>query len=223
MDTMMKEPTLLVAPESAARIILPNVSWQSYTSLLRDFDGRPGMRMNFDQGVLEILSPSSEEHELYNRLLAFVVETLADTMGIEYASSGAATFKREDLQRGFEPDSSYYLQNEPQVRGKLRLDLSVDPPPDLAIEIDIAHTSTGKLSLYAAMGVPEVWIYDGRQVSIFVLRGEAMVQTSSSLAFPSVQAEALSRLMGESKLLARTAWNRKVREWSKSLQSPPQA
>jgi Uma2 family endonuclease len=139
--------------------------------LLSDFDGRLGMRMNYDQGVLEILSPIFVEHELYDRLLAFVVETLADTMGLEYRSTGAATFKREDLQRGFEPDSSYYPQNEPRVRGKLHFDFSVDPPPDLAVEIDIAHTSTGKLGLYAAMGVPEVWIYNGRQVSMFVFRG----------------------------------------------------
>ena len=102
------------------------------------------------------------------------------------------------------------------------MDFSLDPPPDLAIEIDIAHTSTGKLSLYAAMGVPEVWTYDGRQVSIFVLRGEAMVLSNSSLAFPSVKTEALSWLMQQSRLLTRTAWNRKVREWAKSLQSPPQ-
>ena len=211
----MKEPTLLFPSESAARIVLPNVSWRSYESLLSDFDGRPGMRVNYDRGVLEILSPVSEEHELYNRLLAFVVETLAEAMGLEYRSSGAASFKREDLQRGFEPDSSYYPQSEPRVRGKLHLDFSVDPPPDLAIEIDIAHTSIGKLSLYAAMGVPEVWIYDGRQVSIFVLRGEVMISSSSS---PSVQAGALSQWMEQTKLFTRTAWNRNVREWARSLQ-----
>jgi len=214
----MNEPTLLIPTESATRIVLPNVSWRTYESLLSDFDGRPGMRVNYDRGVLEILSPMSEEHELYNRLLAFVVEMLAETMRLEYRSSGAATFKREDLQRGFEPDSSYYLQSEPRVRGKLHLDFSVDPPPDLAIEIDIAHTSIGKLSLYAAMGVPEVWIYDGRQVSIFVPRGEVMISSSSSLAFPSVQAGALSQWMEQTKLLTRTAWNRKVREWARSLQ-----
>ncbi len=221
MEKGMKDPLLWVQPESAARVIIPNVSWRSYESLLADFDGRPGMRLNYDRGVLEIVSPISEEHELYNRLLAFVVEALAETMALDYRSSGAATFRREDLQRGFEPDSCYYIQNERRVRGNLHLDLSVDPPPDLAIEMDIAHTSIPKLGLYSAMGVPEVWIYDGRQVSMFGRLGEAMTPISFSRAFPPVQAEELSHWMEQGKLLTRTLWNRQVREWARSLPSPP--
>ncbi len=219
----MRNLTVLNPPESDARIILQDVSWRTYESLLADYDGRPGMRLNYDRGVLEILSPISEEHELYNRLLAFLAETVAEATGLEYRSSGAATFKREDLQRGLEPDSCYYLQNEPRVRGNLHLDLTVDPPPDLAIEVDITHTSLEKLGLYAAMGVPEVWIYDGQQVSIFWRSDDGMAPMSSSRAFPRVQAEALSRWMEQSKLLTRTAWNQAVRQWSRSLSAPSQS
>ncbi len=217
----MRNLTVLNRPESAARIILQDVSWRTYESLLADYDGRPGMRLNYDRGVLEILSPISEEHELYNRLLAFLVDTLAEATGLEYRSSGAATFKREDLQRGLEPDSCYYIQNEPRVRGNLHLDLTVDPPPDLAIEVDIRHTSLEKLRLYAAMGVPELWIYDGQRVSIFWRRDDCMVPMTSSRAFPRAKAEALPRWMEQSKLLTRTAWNQAVREWTKSLLPPP--
>ena len=109
--------TALDPPESSATIRLQGVSWRTYESLLEDYDGRPGMRVGYDQGVLEIVSPISEEHELYNRLLSFLVETLAEAAELEYRSSGAATFKKEGLQRGFEPDSSYYIENEPRVRG----------------------------------------------------------------------------------------------------------
>jgi Uma2 family endonuclease len=216
----MKESTVLTPTETSTRIVLPDVSWASYRSLLADYDGRPGMRVNYDRGVLEIVSPISKEHEIYSRLLAFIVETLAEAIGLDYQSSGAATFNREDLQRGFEPDSSYYLQSEPRVRGKLHLDLSVDPPPDLAIEVDIAHSSLHKLDLYAAMGVPEVWIYDGREARIFARSGPAMAARNSSVAFPQVRAEELSHWMEQSTLFTRTAWNRRVREWARSLASP---
>jgi Uma2 family endonuclease len=205
--------------ESAGRIVLEDVSWRTYESILHDYEGRSGVRLNYDRGVLEILSPISEEHELYNRLLSFLVETLAEAMGFEYRSSGAATFKRPDLQQSFEPDSCYYLQNEPRVRGNLHLDLTVDPPPDLAIEVDITHSSLDKLRLYAAMGVPELWRYDGQEVSIFWRKDESMVPMGTSRGFPSATAEALTRLMEQSKRLTRSAWNQSVRQWARSLAS----
>jgi Uma2 family endonuclease len=210
----MRNQTVLNPVESAGRIVLEDVSWRTYESILSDYQGRPGVRLNYDRGVLEIVSPISEEHELYNRLLSFVVESLAEAMNLEYRSSGAATFKREDLQRSFEPDSCYYLQSEPRVRGNLHLDLTVDPPPDLAIEVDITHSSLNKLGLYAAVGVPEVWRYDGQEVSIFWRKDDRMVRVGSSRSFPPVAAEAVSRLMEQSKRLTRSAWNKSVREWA---------
>jgi len=215
----MRNLTVSKSVESASKIVLEGVSWRTYESILSDYEGRSGVRLNYDRGVLEILSPISEEHELYNRLLSFVVETLAEAMSFEYRSSGAATFKRPDLERSFEPDSCYYLQNEPRVRGNFHLDLMVDPPPDLAIEVDITHSSLDKLRLYAAVGVPELWRYDGQEVSAFWRKDERMVPMRTSLGFPSVAAEALTRLMEQSKRLTRSAWNQSVREWTRSVAS----
>jgi Uma2 family endonuclease len=133
---------------------------------------------------------------------------------IEYCNAGSTTFKREDLERGFEPDSCFYVQHAEQIAGKKRLDLTVDPPPDLVLEVDITHPSLDKLSIFAAVGVPEVWRYDGERVRMLALVGDSYVEREQSLAFPTLQSTHLTDLLAASQQMPRTAWLRHVRAWA---------
>ncbi len=195
------------------RVILHNVSWETYERLLAERADNGAPRFAYDRGELEIMSPNPE-HERANRRLAQLVLAVADEMGITAEDLGSTTFRREDLERGFEPDSCFYIRNEEAIRGKDRIDLTVDPPPDLVIEVDITSPSLDKLSIYSRMGVPEVWRYDGREASILILGGEHYyAETARSAALWPLTSEILSRFIEESKTLERRAWIRKVREW----------
>lgn len=136
-------------------VILRGVGWETYESLLADHKDRSAPRFAYDCGELEIVSPSPE-HEKLNRGLALLMEVVAEEFGGDVYALGSTTLRREDLERGFEPDSCFYIQNEERIRSKDRIDLEVDPPPDLVIEIDITSPSLDKNSIYARRGVPEI-------------------------------------------------------------------
>jgi Uma2 family endonuclease len=156
-----------VKTSSEQRVVLHNIGWATYERLLADNENNSAPRLAYDRGELEIVSPSPE-HEKFNRRIAQLVLAVAEELGIEAEDLGSATFRREDLERGFEPDSCLYIQNEEEVRGKDQIDPAVDPPPDLAIEIEITSPSYNKLPIYTQMGVPEVWRYDGERMTILV-------------------------------------------------------
>lgn len=192
------------------RLILSNVSWETYESLLADHPDSSAPRFTFDRGVLEIVSPSPE-HEKVNRRMAQLVTILAEEMDLESEDLGSTTFRRRDLQRGFEPDSCFYFENEERIRGKTEIDLLVDPPPDLVIEIDITSTLLNKFPIYARLGVPEIWHYDGERVAIFRLEGGVYAEAAESTALPSLTSEVLSRFVKEGLALGRKVWMREVR------------
>lgn len=191
------------------RVLLSNVSWKTYESLLADHESSSAPRFTFDRGMLEIVSPSPE-HERLNRRIAQLVLAATEEMGIECEDLGSTTFRREDLERGFEPDSCFYIQNEASIRGKEQLDLSTDPP-DLVIEVDITSPSINKLSIYAQLGVPEVWRYDGEKLKILTLENDRYVQAPESAALPALTTSTLSELVESSKSSRRTAWLQEVR------------
>lgn len=140
---------------------------------------------------------------------------LTEEIDIEAEDLGSTTFRREDLQRGFEPDSCFYIQNEERVWGKTRIDLTVNPPPDLIVEIDMSSPSLDKFSIYARLGVPEVWRYDGNRLTIFELRGEEYAEAAGSNALPPLTSNALTRFVEEGTSLGRRAWVQRVREWAR--------
>jgi Uma2 family endonuclease len=131
--------TLLNASETdaaEARTILRGVRWETYEQLLSNYEDSPNPRFTYDRGVLEITSPSSE-HELIAQIITQLVYILAEEWDIEYQSFGSTTFKRRELESGFEPDACFYIQSLDLMGGVKRLDAAVNPPPDLAIEVDI--------------------------------------------------------------------------------------
>jgi Uma2 family endonuclease len=183
----------VVSPQDQL-VVLHDISWETYERLLDDCLDSSGPRVTYDRGELEILGPSSE-HEIVNRSLALLVELVAAELSNEVINVGSMTFKRQDLQQGFEPDSSFYIQNEERVRDRAQIDLTVDPPPDLVIEIEITRSAIGKLPLYAAMGVPEIWRWDGERVTIFRLEGSEYDKAPESAALASLTSEVLNRFM----------------------------
>ncbi|MGE0681402.1 MAG: Uma2 family endonuclease [Candidatus Binatia bacterium] len=203
-----------VAPlsEPSQRLILHGVSWATYQRLLDDFKDSHAAHFAYDRGVLEIMVLSTK-HERPNRTLALLVEVLAEELNMDVQRLGSTTFTREDLDKGFEPDSCFYIQNEARVRGKEEIDLAVDPPPDLVIEIDITSPSLNKLPIYAQIGVPEVWRYDGRQVQMFTLANGQYANIEQSAIFPPLSSTVATQFLEESIKLQSTAWLRRVREW----------
>ncbi len=204
----------LALPEQ--RVVLQNVSWSTYERLLSEHNDTPTPRLNFDRGTLEIMSPSSE-HEEYKQALTLLVEMLADGFRIDVRNLGSTTFRRNELERGFEADACFYIQSAGAIEGKTHIDPAVDPGPDLVIEVEITTPALNKLPIYAAFHVPELWRYDGQRLAILVLHGAEYAESETSHAFPSAAAVALSRLARRSFLLKRTEWLREVRSWVSSL------
>jgi Uma2 family endonuclease len=205
-------------PPAEKRIIIPNVSWATYESLLADLADQSTIRLTYDRGKLEIMSPLSE-HEKLNRTIALLVEILSEELNIDIERLGSTTFRRKDIERGFEPDSCFYIQNEASVSGKERIDLNVDPPPDLVIEVDITHDSLDKFPIYAQIGVPEFWRHDGEKLTIYRLSENGYSEAGNSSAFPLITAGVLTDLLQKSRTMKSTALSRSFREWIKNHRS----
>jgi Uma2 family endonuclease len=205
----------LVQP-SEQRIVLRNVSWTTYEGLLADLaDGR-SPRLTYDRGILEIMSPLLEHEELSHNL-AMLVEIAAEARDLDIRGLGSTTFRREDLERGFEPDDCFYIHNVARMRSKVQIDLTVDPPPDLVIGIEQSRSSMSKLSIYAQIGVPEVWRHTGQQLLILVLREGTYHEQDESAALPGVKSDGLIALLEESRSLRRPEWLKHARAWALSL------
>jgi Uma2 family endonuclease len=200
---------------SADRVILRDISWETYERLLEDLKSRRSPRLAYDQGVLEIMSPHLE-HEGASFTLAAIVVIALEELDLDYGPAGSTTFKRDTLKRGFEPDSSFYIRNAKRIRGKKKLDLEIDPPPDLLIEIDITNDSLDKFSLYAALRVPEVWRYEDG-LEIWILHQGRYVRRHASVAIPILNDKLVSELVESSVTMKRPAWSRQTRKRIRAL------
>lgn len=208
--------TILNPPQQAKqRVILRDVSWALYEHLLAEHEGVSNPRFSYDRGTLEIMAPLPEHEEL-KRDIDILVEMLAEGMDIDVSGYGSTTFRREDFARGFEPNACFYVRDAARMRGRKRIDLTVDPPPDLVIEVDITSPSLGKFPIFAGLGVAEVWRCDGEQLQIFRLIDGDYVQASESVALPGVTGDVPMRFIESGKTERRAAWLRSVREWARS-------
>ena len=175
------------------RVLLRSISWQTYETLADNPD-RAGRLLTYDQGVLEIMSPS-RAHEADKSMLGRMVERFAEEQGIDICSSASTTFKRKDLDRGFEADESYYIRNELIVRDKREIDLLIDPPPDLVIEIEMSRSAINKLALFASIGIPEVWRYNGTRLWLGRLAEDDYESISQSIELPGFPIEAAVEIL----------------------------
>jgi len=211
---MIATPT--VAPASIAgekRVTLAGISWGGYQQILQALPETRGARLIYDGGFLEITMPS-EFHESSSEWIGIFVRVLVGEMGLKLKSLRSTTLNREDLNRGAEPDCAYYIQNQSQVAGR-NVDLTCDPPPDLVVEVDITHSDIDKNRLYGAMGIPELWRYDGQTWRIFRLQGTAYEECDRSPTFPWVEKEELYRFL----VAARVSESAAERTWRQRVQT----
>jgi Uma2 family endonuclease len=202
-------------PLCEQRIILQNISWHTFKTMLTEMGDNRATRLAYDSGTVEIMTPLMP-HENSNRLIEVFVGVLCEELGLEVKRTGSLTLTRDDLERGGEPDSSYYIQNEALVRGKENIDLASDPPPDLVLEVEYSRSKIDKLILYASMGIPEFWRYNGNILRIYQLQSGQYVESSQSLTFAPVLVNEIPRFLIESRNVGEITCTRNFRNWVKN-------
>jgi Uma2 family endonuclease len=186
-----------------ATLVVPQFSWEDYERLLLDLADRPGLRISYDCGTLEIMSPSPK-HERYVRLFDRLVHEFGRVRSLTVEMFGEATWKKRALAKGLQPDCCYYIGNAERIIGNENPNLEFDPPPDIAVEIDLSGTSLRKLSIYAALTVPEIWRYNGTTVQIYELSGAQYLRTANSRFLPGLTGTLLSESIDWSKTQGQT-------------------
>jgi Uma2 family endonuclease len=206
----------IAAPQGETRIVINNVSWSAYEALVNGTQCA-GTRFTYDRGVLEIMSPS-REHERVKRLLGRMIEMLTFEREIPLSSSGSTTLRDVLKQRGLEPDECYYIAHEPAMRDRDEYDPAIDPPPDLAIEVDLSRSSVNKFSIYADLGVPEIWTFAGDLLEFRNLEPDRTYRPiERSVAFPFLKSADLQRFLDERHGAEETAWTRRFVNWVRTL------
>src|SRR5947209_2864743 len=200
---------------AGATLRLPSVSWEEYETLLSDLTDWPGVRVSYDDGKLEIMSPLPE-HEEYKDFIYSLVRAISDESGITVETRGSTTFRQKRKAKGAEPDTCFYVQNAQRIIGKRTIDLEVDPPPDVVVEIDTTNESLSKFNIYAAVGVQEIWRYDGERAYIYKRADQVYVEVAASLAFPSLTSDALTEFIEQSKTQGQTAALAAFKQWWRS-------
>ncbi|PSB54943.1 Uma2 family endonuclease [Chroococcidiopsis cubana CCALA 043] len=193
------------------RLTLSDVSWDTYEKLLEAFGEHRAARLTYDLGVLEFMVPL-EEHENKSDLIGVFIRTLVEESGWNIKSLASTTLKREDLKKGAEPDKCYYIQNEMLVRGRT-IDLNRDPPPDLVVEVDITHTDIDKNALYAQLGIPEFWRYDGAVLRIYQLATGEYQEVSASPTFNWLEKETFYQFLAQCRDRGEANANRQLRSF----------
>jgi Uma2 family endonuclease len=183
-----------LSPPQTQYINLEGISWPTYQAMLQDMGDRRRTRLLYDQGILEITMPS-ELYEIINRLLDRIITALTEELNLKIKAYGSTTLDRADLVRGVEPDSCYYIQNADQIKTR-QLDLQTDPPPDLAVEVDITSSSQRRFGVYQHLQIPEVWRYTAKQGVIFYqLHAGTYRECVCSPTFPLVSAAKLQEFL----------------------------
>ena len=196
------------------QLLLKDITWQMFETLLTELGESRSSRLSYSKGTLEIMVPCME-HEVNKVLISDLVKILLEELDIEFWPLGSTTFKKENMAQGIEADNCFYIQNEAAVRGKNRIDLETDPPPDLAIEIDL--TSRTQLNNYEALGVPELWRYNGRKLEISLLQDGKYVKGEISLQFPNFPiADLIPQYLEQSKTAGRNVAMKAFRCWVRS-------
>lgn len=193
------------------RVILHDVNWQEFEAILKELGNHRATRLAYSHGTLEMRMPLPK-HEKAKVMIGDLVKILLEELEIDCESFGSTTFKREDMAFGVEPDNSFYIQNHTQMIGKERIDLTVDPPPDLAIEVDV--TSKTQLDAYQALGVPELWRYENGKLEISILRDGKYIKSEISPTFTNLPiVEVITRFVEQSRSIGRSPTLRAFRHW----------
>ena len=195
------------------RIILHKISWPEFEEILTELGENRASRLAYYQGNLEIKMPLPK-HEVAKVIIGDLVKIILEELEIDCECFGSTTFKCQDMNSGIEPDDSFYIQNHLQMIGKQKIDLTIDPPPDLVIEIDV--TSKTQLDAYLALAVPEVWRYEDDKLQINILQNGKYIESEFSPNFPNLPIlPIIPQFVQESRILGRSPTLRKFRQWTK--------
>jgi len=197
-------------------LVAQDVSWDDYERILEELADRPAVRVTYDQGRLEIMSPPPER-EKYKRLIEKIIDALADDLDLNVEALGSATWRKKEDAKGAEADTCYYIANANRIIGKREIDLSVDPPPDLVVEIDATNESLSKFPIYSTLRFREIWRYDVRhnKVQMYELRGNKYTEISASRSFPALTPKTLTDILEPSKTKGQKAAMAAFRTWLK--------
>lgn len=201
-----------ISTPAETRTLLENITWRTFKAMLADMGSSRNTRLAYENGVLEIMAPFMA-HENSNRVIEGFVVALCEVMGKEYKRSGSLTLTRDDLERGGEPDSSYYIQNEYLVRNKEKIDLKINPPPDLVLEVEYSKPKVDKFKIYAAIGVPEFWRFNGSVLLIYVLNDGQYIEVEQSPTFRTVPVKEIPRFIQETRINGELSTTRAFRDW----------
>ncbi len=192
-------------------ILFHDISWEDFETILDELGEHRGTRITYNQGVLEIMAPLPE-HEVDKELLSDLVKILFEELEIDRECFGSTTFKNRDMGQGIEPDQCFYIKSHLLMRGKKRINLKLDPPPDLAIEIDL--TSKTQISTYEALAVPELWIYEKNKLKIYILQDKKYIESATSPTFPNFAiAQIIPEYIQRSKTEGTSPTLRAFRKW----------
>jgi len=213
---------MLVSFPPETRTLIENVRWETYVALSDDRRGNVP-RITYDQGLMELMSPK-KEHEKIKTLLGRLVAAYAEAIGIETDSVASTTFRREDLGRGFEADESYYIAHAVAMRAKDEIDLNVDPPPELVIEVEMTSSAICKLELFASLGIAEVWRHDGNHLRLYHLSNDSYQEINASIVlpgFPIAEAQAVvQNRNAQSEIALIKAFRQSIEQSRKELDAP---
>jgi len=206
---------LIQAMQAGQRRLFSQITWEEYQQLLQAFSNDPKVRLAYDKGTLEIMTYGIS-HERCKEFIVRLVSVLADELQIDLESVGSTTLQAEKLRSGAEPDTAFYIAHAQQMIGRAELNLSTDPPPDIVVEVDITSPSLNKRSLYARLGIPELWRFDGHELTISLLQEVEYQPSTHSLAFPFLQATDLTAFIEQSLVAGQAKTLRDVRSWVRS-------
>jgi Uma2 family endonuclease len=207
---MLLEVNRIIVPPGQT-VVLDGVTWAEFEDILEDLGQKRSSRIAYDRGQLEIMTPLPE-HEVNKVYLSNFVEILLEELDIEFCPLGSTTFKNQSMFKAIEPDNCFYIQNEALVRGKNRLDLTVDPPPDLALEIDITNRSHP--NIYQSLGVRELWRYEQSKLQILLLVDGKYVESDKSANFSNFSLiEVIPQYLNQCRTEGRNKGMRAFRSW----------
>ena len=199
------------------RVVLRNISWETFDRLLEETGDRRNTRFYYLDGTLEIMSPLFI-HEGSNRFIEALIGATAEVLEMNLRRSGSVTLRLKPKRAGAEPDSSFYIQSEPLIRHLNALDLKQDPPPDLVVEVDITSSSDRRFPIYARLGIPELWQYNGKDLQYYILQDGEYVPVQISPTFPIVFADILVSYLQRRLVIGEMQTIREFKAWLEAAQ-----
>ncbi|MGE0883093.1 MAG: Uma2 family endonuclease [Blastocatellales bacterium] len=216
--TELEYLTAIKAMPPGAVQLFNHVSWEEYEELLEALDEQPRYRLTFDEGKLEVMTVSAE-HEEPAGLIPHLILVLAEESNLNFLGLRSTTLRKRKKAKGADPDDCYYFKDFKKIAGKKRLDLTVDPPPDLALEIDVTHRSLKKFSIYASIGVPEFWRYYRNRMEFYRLSGDDYQEITHSDLFPFLTPDVLQMFLQKGLAEGTLVMVKEFRQWVKTNKS----